>query len=68
MDLLCISHLAQQNYEVLEVEGRGGVKGLFSHTKSPYFHIEESMQGFCVNKCQPLQFDLFHVVKLLCRI
>jgi hypothetical protein len=27
---------------------RGGVKGLFSHTKSPYFHNEESMHGFSV--------------------
>jgi len=37
MYMLCIGHLAQQNYEVLEVVGGGGgVKGLFSHTKSPY--------------------------------
>jgi len=47
----------------------GGVKGLFSHTKSPYFHNEESMQGsLCVNRCQPLRFGLFDVVKLLSRI
>jgi hypothetical protein len=53
MYLLCIGPLAQQNYEeVLEVGvgggERGGVKGLFSYTKSPYFHNEESMQGFSV--------------------
>jgi hypothetical protein len=71
MYLLCICHLAQQNFEVLEVrggkEGRGGErKGFFSHTKSPYFHIGESMQGLCVNKCQPLRFGFNFMLSNYC--
>lgn len=63
-----LATLPSRIMKYLKWRGWAGWKG-FSHTQKVHICEESIMQGFlCVNKCQPLRFALFHVVKLLSRI